>query len=287
MSTTYTPGDEVVTADGLVTDADVAPAGTVDPRFRARRAEVRRAARRHRRRLFWGLVFVVLLIGATIGALYSPLLDVDQVVVSGTTHLADAAVIRSSGVRRGQQLVDVDLGTVRDRVARLPWVLRVEVERRWPDRIEIRVAERRGVATVTVAGTRQVVTLGGLVAGPAGALDAALPDVHLPDAMTHGSGAIRGGSRLPRRIADAIEMVGALPSSIATNSSGASVDESGEVSVSLLPSVRLLLGDATDVAEKFVAAETILGGAVVQKGMCRVDVRIPKAPTVMHTPACN
>jgi hypothetical protein len=166
-------------------------------------------------------------------------------------------------------------------------VLRVDVARRWPDRLEIRVAERRPVATVTVGGVRLVITLGGVVAGPARGTDVSLPDVHLPDALLHGHDALHVGTTLPRRIADSVEMVGALPSNIASVTASATIDSFGQTEVALVPSGRLLLGDATQVAEKFVAAETILGGAVVQKGMCRVDVRIPKAPTVMHVPACG
>ncbi len=64
----------------------------VDPRFRRRWAEARRAEGRRRLRVLLALVFVVALLGGVLGLLHSPLLRVRHVVVEGNAHTPGATV---------------------------------------------------------------------------------------------------------------------------------------------------------------------------------------------------
>ncbi|KFN51280.1 cell division protein FtsQ/DivIB [Arenimonas composti] len=67
--------------------------------------------------------------------------------VTGEFRQVDEQSVREAVlplVRRGFFAVDLD--AVRDAVAALPWVERVEVRKRWPDRLEIALSEHTPVA---------------------------------------------------------------------------------------------------------------------------------------------
>ncbi len=114
----------------------------VDPRIRARRVAVRRdAGRRRLRRLRSSGSVLVVLVGF-VGALRSPLLDVDAVRVAGTRRTAPQAVVTAAGIEPGEQLVDLDLGAAGARVAALPWVGEVHIHRALGGAVDIRVVER-------------------------------------------------------------------------------------------------------------------------------------------------
>jgi cell division protein FtsQ len=259
-------------------DAEAEPELRIEPKLRARRVEIRRAARRHRRRMVVCVGLLVVLVGAAAAALYSPLLDVDHIRVAGAYHLDDAEVVGTSGIGTGDRLFDLDPDAAVRRIERLPWVRQARVERHWPDGVTIRVTERAPVATVaTSSGSKLAITTGGVVAGRATALDLALPTVTLE------TGVPRVGSTLPAEVARSVEVVGALPDSVTAMMSGASVAADGDMTVALDPSGEIRFGRAERVAAKFLAAETILGGAVQLQHLCRLDVRIPTAPTLSRS----
>lgn len=70
-----------------------------------------------------------------------------KLAVTGEFHQVDEAAVREAVlpmVQRGFFAVDLD--QVRGAVSQLPWVERVEVRKRWPDRLEVSLTEHRPVA---------------------------------------------------------------------------------------------------------------------------------------------
>lgn len=70
-----------------------------------------------------------------------------RLAVTGEFRQVDEAAVREAVlpyVQRGFFAVDLD--GVRDDVAALPWVDRVEVRKRWPDRLEVHLSEHTPVA---------------------------------------------------------------------------------------------------------------------------------------------
>jgi cell division protein FtsQ len=270
--------DEPPTRLRVEVDPDADPTVHMEPRFRARRIEIRKAARRNRRRIVVSALLVALLIGLAAGALYSPLLQLRHVTVLGDRHLTQSDIVEASRLQGGDRLIDIDTSAVASRVSRLPWVRTVQVSRNWPDSVTIRVVERAAVARVaTASGGQLVIATGGRIAGPEGVFDQGLPTVSLPSTVK-----VRVGAVLPRRVADATEMLGAVPDDILIHASGATVSAAGDLTLALRPSGELWFGDAHQVRQKYLSAETILGGSVALDHLKRLDVRIPSAPTVLE-----
>lgn len=144
------------------------PAGpaAIDPRIRARRIEVQRGVGRRRlqRVVEAGAVLVVGLL--FLGALHTPLLDVDEVRIRGTEHLDGAAVQAAADIGAGEALVSVDLAAAGQRIAALPWVEEVALHRRLDGTVDVAVSERTPVATAISDTGPVLLDVDGRVLGP-------------------------------------------------------------------------------------------------------------------------
>ena len=103
-----------------------------------------------------------------------------SLAVTGEFRQVDEDAVRAAVlplVQRG--FFAVDLAVVRDAVLALPWVERVEVRKRWPDRLEVTLSEHRPVARWPDG--RMLSEHGKLFAAPEGA-GAGLPLFEGPDA---------------------------------------------------------------------------------------------------------
>ncbi|MGV3759702.1 MAG: cell division protein FtsQ/DivIB, partial [Actinomycetota bacterium] len=181
----------------------------IDPRIRARRIAVRRHEGRRRLSRLLELGLVVLVAAAFLGALFTPLLDVDEVAVSGTQHLAAADVVAAAGVERGTPLVQVDLVAAGRRVAALPWVATVELHRGIDGVVTLEVAERVAVATVDGPGGPLAVDVEGRVLGSAPSSGPTpLSSLSLSGATP------QPGGYLPSRYGDALALADALSGSL-------------------------------------------------------------------------
>jgi len=120
-----------------------------------------------RRGLFWSLVlagfFAVVAIaglfsgghvsgalrwtqGAFDGAMVSAGLTVQQVTLEGRAQAARGDIARMLDIKIGGPMLYVDVDEARARLEALPWVKSAEVRRIWPNRIVVRINERRPVA---------------------------------------------------------------------------------------------------------------------------------------------
>jgi len=140
----------------------------VDARILQRRHEVASADYRHRRR--WALsilALIVLAVGAVVIS-RSSLFAITGVHVEGVPA-AQAQLVRDiAGVRPGQNLVAVDLAAAQQRVAAVPWVQQVRLERKPPSTVVIVVTPRVPLAAVIGGGQTWQIDADGVVIAPAG-----------------------------------------------------------------------------------------------------------------------
>jgi cell division protein FtsQ len=73
-------------------------------------------------------------------------LTVQSVTLEGRAETARTEIVRMLGIKRGTPMVEVDVDEARARLEALPWVRSAEVRRVWPDRIYVRIVERKPMA---------------------------------------------------------------------------------------------------------------------------------------------
>jgi cell division protein FtsQ len=229
----------------------------IDPRFRARRIEVQRASGRRRLRRLVELGLVLLVGLGFFGALRSPLLDVASIQVSGAHRSGVDAVVRASGIRTGEQLVDVPLGAASHRIAGLPWVHEVTVHRGLDGVVRITVTERTPTAVVGEGAAAVVVDATGRVVARA---------ADVPDAV--------GALALAGRLADV------APGAIAVVTVGT------DLTATLAQGGEVRFGDDSRLTAKLRSLETMLQ-QVDLTCLDHIDLRAPGNPVLTRREGCS
>lgn len=224
---------------------------------------------RHRRHvLLWSLAVVGLLLALAAAAAVSPLLDVEDVEVTGVTPERAAAVRRASGIDEGDSIVTWLPSQVADRVRALPWVADVSVTRDLPATVHIEVVPREPVGWVRAGDEVLVVDGSGRVLwrveGPPGAI---------PELSGAADVAPPGGIVRPVALARVAEGLG--PTLRARTVAVVLADGSASAQVADGPQLRF--GAPRNVAVKARVAAAILA-SLGDQPTTYVDVSVPAAP---------
>ncbi|HYH30011.1 MAG TPA: FtsQ-type POTRA domain-containing protein [Pseudonocardia sp.] len=227
-------------------------------------------ARYRRRRLAALLAGLVLLVGLGLGArllLYDAgLFDVEEVRVAGAVTVPEVQVLDAAAVTPGGPLAAVDTSAVAARVAQLPPVESVHVDRSWPHTVTVTITERVPVATVT---TPQ----GPALVDRTGAVYHGAPAPDLPRLTT----APRSGD--PATVA-AVTVLVALPDALRAQveTAGATISAPGapaQVTLALTEGRQVRWGDPDRSEEK----AAVLAALLTQPGTV-YDVATPDLPTI-------
>jgi len=247
----------------------------VDPRFRARRIAVHRDEGRRRLKRLLGLVAVAAVALAAVIVLRSPVLDVDEVTVTGAERL-DAEQLREvAGIGIGRPILLADLDGAADALAALPWVAEVEVTRDLPGTVSVAIRERRPAAVVAGDGRAVVVDRDGRVLDDAGAVTGPHVEVVAATAPPAPGGAIAPELRT------AVDLAGRLR----TNPAGAvaRVRTEPALALELVEGGVVELGDERDLDAKVEAFRTVYA-RVDRTCLARLDLSVPTHPVLTRRP---
>ena len=272
---------------GTVVDRPTPP---IDRRIRARRIEVRRREGRRRLRRLLAVLGLSSLVLAGWALLRSPALDVDEIVVSGAAQTSEQDVVAALGIEQGDALVDVDAAAAAARVAALPWVFEVAVDRSWAGSISVALVERDpDLVALDAQGSPWWVDADGAVLG------AAPPD--------HGLVAVEGvappapGDVIAAPSA-ALRIAASLPADVRPLVAAVEVRDGGEIWVRLharpgevdaqgaprSDGGHALIGDGRDLDASLRSLAIVLA-QVDLTDLVVVDLRVPANPVVTRTVA--
>ncbi|MFT3662036.1 MAG: FtsQ-type POTRA domain-containing protein [Gordonia sp. (in: high G+C Gram-positive bacteria)] len=114
-------------------------------------AEMRRRGRRRLWRLLGALALLAVVGGLVAAAYFSPLMSVRDVTVTGDSAVPRDEILTVAEVPSGLPLLQVETAAVANRIARIPGVESVKVERGYPSTVSIEVVERTPRAVVSTA----------------------------------------------------------------------------------------------------------------------------------------
>jgi cell division protein FtsQ len=166
--------------------------------------------RRARQRRAWRPALVVAVVvtvvtGVVWAALASPLIRVTKVTVNGTSRLTVADVVAIAEVPMGSSLLTVPVTSITKRVAAIPAVARVRVERHWPHTVVIAVTERVPVAVLAGAGAGELLDRTGVAFAAGGSTPPGLAVIRVTQPVPGAGGAaaqaaVRVWTGLPRSL---------------------------------------------------------------------------------------
>jgi len=252
----------------------------IDPRIRARRVEVLR--HEGRRRLRWMVALVAAASCLATGwwiVTDSPLLDVDAVRVDGANRTPIDAVIDASGIQKGQALVEVDTKVAKANIAELPWIQDVRADRSLAGAVTFAVTEREPVAAMPGAEGWLIVDADGRVLEERGTVD---PGLVLVDGRRWH---VRPGGWVSEQALPALDAASLLPSGLRSKVAAINDTEDG-LSLVLFGGGRVILGDTTDLDDKFLSALTMVV-RVDLTCLDHVDVRAPAVPVLTRREGCS
>ncbi|MDQ1688439.1 MAG: cell division protein FtsQ [Frankiaceae bacterium] len=190
------------------------------------------------------------LVGVLVGAiavaalgwvvLASGVFSVRAVTVHGAHRMQSAQVVAALGPVKGQALLTLDTTELRHRVEQLSGVRSVQVSRRWPSTVSIRVVERTPIATVHRADGWWLVDSQGVEFGPAGPRPKALREVKLP----------APGERSAEAARSAAQVLAALPAPLLSTVTRVEASSADSVRLWLSSGATVVWGSAERSAEK-------------------------------------
>ena len=268
---TPAPGGDVITASrGIPDQAAQKPAKVQEPAGATVLAFPEPKAKRRRKKILIAVGTVLVLVaGIVAGAIYSPVLALQTISVSGTRLLTPAQVQAALEPLHGKPLPQISDDDVRSLLGPLVQVKSVSVEARPPSTLAIAVHERVPVALVKQGEQYQLVDVDGVQLGTtADPASASLP------VIDGGAGAI--GQDLFRATA---AVLGALPADVLARLSNASAQSVDAVELKLVDGQTIVWGNASEKELKAKVLAALLKVPADPKNPVRVyDVSVPRHP---------
>lgn len=229
-----------------------------------------------------GIVAVVLA-AAAVALARSPLFRVGEIRVEGLTHGSPARIVRLAGLSERDRIFDLDVGLLRSRIERDPWVDRVQIDIQLPSRVTIRITERSAIATVEVRSGRVLVDAEGRIIAPGPRRG--LPEIVLPPGWVERLQIARLGEARPWRsisLASMARALAALPPQVRDAVLRVEVVPDSGVELILRDGGRVVYGPAREIAAKARVLDRVLGWARAAEAKIRtINVMVPSAPTVV------
>ncbi|MFN8194999.1 MAG: FtsQ-type POTRA domain-containing protein [Nocardioidaceae bacterium] len=209
-----------------------------------------------------GVLLVALLVTGVWLVLFSSVLAVQGVTVTGTGYLKAGEIEQAAKVPTGEPLARVDLDVIRTRVEALAPVQSADVTRAWPDRVLIHVTEREAVAVVDVAGSLRGMDGDGVLFRTYPARPRGLPAVQIPTDADAGT---------RREVAG---VLAALPADLLHDVDHLEADTVDQIRLVLRDGRVVVWGSADQSDEKATVLATLLTFDAQQ-----YDVSVPGRPT--------
>lgn len=194
---------------------------------------------------------------------FSSVLDVKTVEVAGTKRLQKQAVLQAADIAPGSSMIGLDTADAERRIARLPQVGRVVVERSWPSTVEVTVHERVPVAYFKANDGLRLVDAEGVpfVGVPVAP--------KLPELQVHLAASTDPNTR------SALDVLGSVDSSLRKKVVAVQAQTSGNVQLRLRKGKVVQWGDASEGKRKLQVLKAIM----TRPGKI-YDVSSPELPTV-------
>ncbi|WP_217184326.1 FtsQ-type POTRA domain-containing protein [Streptomyces sp. AC495_CC817] len=252
--------------EGLLSTRDVWRAARA--RRKALRAEIRRFTQRsRRRRIVWlsAIGAVVLLIGGSAIAAYSPLFAVERITVVGATTLDPAAVEAALAGQVGTPLALVDSSEVKAALLAFPLIETYALEAKPPHDLTVRIVERTPVGVIRSDAGYSLVDAAGVVLSTTTDQPAGQPLLDITGGTS--SAAFESAGLVVR----------SLPADVRATITGVSASTADDVTLTLNTGLTVVWGSSDDSALK---GATLARAIAANPAAKTIDVTSPHVAVI-------
>ncbi|MDQ0648784.1 cell division protein FtsQ [Microbacterium natoriense] len=258
--------DEAVESEQPTSARDVWRAARA--RRRALRSEIRRFTQRsRRRRVLWLSVVgaLILLIGGSVAAAYSPLFAVQKITVVGATTLDPATVESALDAQLGTPLALVDTSKVKAALLAFPLIETYALEAKPPHDLTVRIVERTPVGVIRSDAGYTLVDAAGVVLSTTSDQPAGQPLLE-----------ITGGTD-SRAFESAGLVVRSLPADVRAALTGVRASTADDVTLTLSSGLTVVWGSEDESALKGV---TLARAIALNPEASTIDVTSPEVAVI-------
>ena len=258
-------------------------AANLDPVMVMRRRALRKARGRRRLMLLGTSIALIALVVGYYGVRASPVINVNQVTVTGGDTSLDATIqATAEGVAEGHSLLAVDAGAIQRSIEALPAVRSATVDRSFPNALSISVVTYRPAVAVSNGRHTYLVADDGHVIGTVKQPPAKLVAVALPAGAKLAIGADSANPNL----AAALWLLRSTPTWFSRDFGGITkvVPREGNIKATVGSNMQLRLGTPTQLDLKMKVVTNTLGAlsASDRATIKYVDVSAPKRPAIKY-----
>lgn len=210
--------------------------------------------KRRRYNLWQSVFFVFLVLLALYILLRSPIFEVRGVTVEGNHYLAAEKILSVSGINTGENIFKINLQEASERLRIIPMLKSVELERRMPSNVLIKVTERSPVALFPTSDGFIQVDAEGVYLQKGSPSDRNLPVVTGIKYIVPSPGRPLKGEGLDT----ALQVVRELPAVLLPQLSEVNVNDQGSICLYTMDGVQCRLGPPGDVSEKGIVLSRVL-----------------------------
>jgi cell division protein FtsQ len=235
-------------------------------------------ARRKRLRLLVAFIVVIVLASLSWRIYNSSLFEVREIRVEGNRMVKKDDILRRAGVERGMNLVKISARDVKERVQAEPWIQDVRVVKEYPDRLTLKISERKPIASIRNEGGIFVVDKDGYIWKNNRAIG------RLPEVRDLPAPKIKIGERLEvRELRNALLCLNSMDASTYSLIVSLSAPSVENLTLQLTNGVLVSYGEALETVKKNYVLGLILSQARLKgEKLARIDLRVPSHPVVIR-----
>lgn len=222
------------------------------------------------------IFFVLIIPLAAFVLLVSPLFQISRIAVEGNREISTDEIIFTMGIVPGDNILKIDLNRASEQIKTIPMIKEAGIERKFPSRLCIRVAERKPVALLPAQEGYLAVDADGVCCRKARVGEKGLPVI---TGLGEVIDLLEGQALQNPKLSLALEFIEKLPADVVADLSEINPDENGQVVLFTLQGICCLMGAPESVNQKGTLLKQVLE-QLNDKQVEYIDLSLPGSPVV-------
>ena len=241
-----------------------------DERFVENSRKKQRKARKRRVVTPFLIVVSVFIFAAAVYLCLTMLFNVDRIIIEGNTLYEEHALIETSGIKKGDNLFEVDTAYAEDKLYSVySYIEAVEVKRSFPNAVTVKITEAEPFSVIEEADGYTLVSAGGKV------LERGLEEVPGGMLSVRGLSTVTSTEDDIKRMDLMKKIVNAMKTLGMRDYNFLDLSDTLEITMIYDNRVKVVLGNELELEYKLQFADSVITGKLPKTGYQLVDASVP------------